>query len=102
MALNTSRSRHRGVVAARATTTALTLGGGLALGGNIAAAGPGDLTSRPDEPVAAGPGDLTSRSDEPVAVGLDPVTIRLLVAAATCTEIYPPGTDITACVANLY
>lgn len=87
MTLNANHARSRRVVAALATTAALAFGGSSAIGGEIAAADSEHLTARPDEPVA---------------VGLTPVMIRLMVAVATCSEIYPPGTDITNCVKNLY
>jgi hypothetical protein len=79
--------RARRGLAALAVTATLATAGSAALGGGVA---------------AADPGALAARSDEPVAIGPNPATIRWMVAVATCSEIYPPGTDIRACIANLY
>lgn len=86
MDLTSTRARARRGVAALAVAAALAAGSGL-VGGGVA---------------AADTGTLAARTDEPAAIGLNPVTVRWLVAVATCSEIYPPGTDITSCVANLY
>lgn len=86
MDLTSKRTPARRGVAALAVAAALTTGG-VALGGGVAGADTGTL--------AAGTG-------EPVAIGLNPATVRWLAAVGTCSTIYPPGTDLTSCVANLY
>jgi hypothetical protein len=82
-------STHAGprrAVAALAVTATLAIGG-VALGDGVA---------------AADPGSLATRGAEPTAVTPSPAVTRWLAAVATCSTIYPPGTDLTSCIANLY
>jgi hypothetical protein len=86
MDLTSNRSRARRGIAALAVAAALTTGGA-ALGGGVAAA-EGDT--------------LATRSEEPTTATLNPAVIRWVIAVNTCATIYPPGTDLTSCIANIY
>lgn len=87
MDLTSNRSRARRGFAALAVAAALTTGG-VALGGGVAAADTDTLAVRGEEPTTT--------------ATLNPAVIRWLIAANTCATIYPPGTDLTSCIANLY
>jgi hypothetical protein len=50
----------------------------------------------------ADPGSFAGSGDEPAAIGPTPAVVRWMRAVAVCSEIYPPGTDISACIAHLF
>jgi len=86
-----NRTRARRGVAALALAVTLAAGatalGGTAFGGGVA---------------AADPDSFTSGGSGPVAIGANPALVRWVRAVGTCSEMYPRGTDISACIANLY